>query len=188
VRNTPSGYLAPSLQGRVKADGSLGVFVRAPVGPGEILAVWGGSIVTASELAVGGRPKRLALQIEDELFLVSECEGPMDWVNHSCDPNAGMRGQVTLVAMRPISLGEEVCYDYAMSDGSSYDEFDCACGAAHCRRRITGDDWQRPELWPRYEGHFSTYLQSRIDRWRATQQPAAETRAVRAARTRRRSA
>jgi hypothetical protein len=50
-----------------------------------------------------------------------------------------------------------------MSDGSPYDEFDCECGAANCRGRISGNDWRRPELWERYAGHFSPYLQRRIN-------------------------
>lgn len=58
---------------------------------------------------------------------------------------------------------EEVCFDYAMSDGSPYDEFDCTCGAADCRRRVTGNDWCRPELQQRYAGYFSPYLQRRIE-------------------------
>ena len=37
-----------------------------------------------------------------------------------------MRGNVMVVAMRDIAVGEELTYDYAMSDGSDYDEFECA--------------------------------------------------------------
>ena len=29
---------------------------------------------------------------------------------------------------------------------------------------MTGHDWKRPELWARYAGYFSAYLQRRIDR------------------------
>ena len=65
--------------------------------------------------------------------------------------------------MRDIAVGEEVCYDYAMSDGSHYDEFDCGCGSPNCRRQITGDDWRSPVLQSKYHGWFSPYLQRRID-------------------------
>lgn len=66
---------------------------------------------------------------------------------------------------------EEVCYDYAMTDGTPYDEFEYLCGSPCCRGKVRGDDWQRPELWTRYAGHFSPYLQRRIDRLKV-QQPA----------------
>ena len=68
-----------------------------------------------------------------------------------------------LRAMRAIAPGEEICYDYAMSDGSPYDEFECTCGTPDCRRQITGEDWRRPDLQKKYAGWFSTYLQRRID-------------------------
>ena len=32
-----------------------------------------------------------------------------------------------------------------------------------CRHHVTGDDWQLPELQTRYAGHFSPYIQRRID-------------------------
>ena len=108
--------------------------------------------------------RRYSLQVEDNHYLVSlsDCE-PADYVNHSCAPNAGLSGQITLVAMCDIAAGEEITYDYAMSDGSTYDEFPCTCGAAECRGAVTGKDWKRPDLWRRYEGHFSPYLRRRID-------------------------
>jgi hypothetical protein len=56
-----------------------------------------------------------------------------------------------------------------MSDGSPYDEFDCACGSPLCRGRVTGDDWQRHDLQARYAGYFSPYLQRRIERSRRHQ-------------------
>jgi hypothetical protein len=107
--------------------------------------------------------RRYSLQVEENQYLVSlsDCEPP-DYVNHSCDPNAGLSGQITLVAMRDIQPGEEITYDYAMSDGSPYDEFNCSCGSPHCRGHVSGEDWRRTDLWLRYAGYFSPYLQRRI--------------------------
>jgi hypothetical protein len=73
-----------------------------------------------------------------------------------------------LVAMRDIASREDISFDYAMTDGEPYDEFTCACGAPQCRGRVTGNDWRLPELWRRYEGYFSPYLQRRIDKLRVT--------------------
>ena len=64
--------------------------------------------------------------------------------------------------MRDIAPGEELCFDYAMTDSSDYDEFQCACGASSCRGVVRGDDWKRPELQDRYRGYFSTYLKKRM--------------------------
>jgi hypothetical protein len=164
IFNQPTCYLSPKLEGRIDPDGNKGVFARQPIMAGERLAVWGGEVITWEILAdIPPNMRRYTLQIEEGLYLVSSREGPADWVNHSCDPNAGLSGQVVLVALRNIAAGEEVCYDYAMSDGSPYDEFECHCGAANCRRRVTGHDWQNPKLRQQYAGYFSPYLQRRIE-------------------------
>jgi uncharacterized protein len=165
-----TSYLSPKLQARpLPQKGFYGVYACEAVTAGELLAMWSGSVYSFAELAtlppiVVSR----SVQVEDDLFLIPIRHGePADFFNHSCNPNAGLNGQIGVVAMRNIAVGEEVCYDYAMSDGSSYDEFECQCGEATCRHRITGDDWQLPDLQERYRGYFSPYLQRRIDRARA---------------------
>ncbi|NJK32862.1 MAG: SET domain-containing protein [Deltaproteobacteria bacterium] len=169
----PSCWLAPSLVGRrCPEKGGHAVFARRRIAPGELLAVFGGTVIPANELDPA--LSRLTLQIDEDLYMVSTVEGPGDWFNHSCQPNAGLQGQLSLIALHSIERGEEVCYDYAMSDGSSYDEFACACGAQLCRGRVSGDDWRLPELWLRYGGHFSPYLQRRIDQLRLELQREAE--------------
>ncbi len=137
-----------------------------PIPTGHRIAEFGGVVLDGAALHAASTSTalgRITLQIDEDAFLVSTVESPADWINHSCDPNAGLRGQVALVALRPIREGEEITFDYATSDGSPYDEFDCACGGEQCRTRVRGDDWRRPELWARYHGHFSPYLERRID-------------------------
>jgi uncharacterized protein len=78
--------------------------------------------------------------------------GPTQWarhgglgpkVNHSCDPNCGVRlndGQAfDFVARQPIGAGQEVTFDYAMRN-FTIDHFPgaCLCGAARCRGSVTG--------------------------------------------------
>jgi len=164
-----TGFLSPKLEVRLAPDkGGYAVFAIKPIMKDEVLAVWGGQVVTLEQvLMLPPEEQGHTIQIYDELYLAPmDMVEPADNVNHSCDPNAGMRGQITLVAMRPIAPGEEITFDYAMADSSSFDEFDCACGSPRCRGRVTGDDWKRRELWKRYDGYFSTYLQKRIERMR----------------------
>jgi uncharacterized protein len=144
--------------------GGKAVYARDVIEPGELIAVWSGRIVSAEELdELPEEIRRHTVQVEETLYLASHGpdEGP-DFINHSCDPNTGLEGQIALVALQRIMPGEEVTIDYAMCDGSPYDEFDCACGSPICRGRVTGDDWRNPVLWERYAGHFSPYLERRI--------------------------
>jgi len=144
--------------------GGKAVFARDVIDPGELIAVWTGRIVSTEELdELSEEIRRHTVQVEERLYLASHGpdEGP-DFINHSCEPNAGLDGQVAIVALHRIQPGDEVTIDYAMCDGSPYDEFDCACGSLICRGRVTGDDWRNPTLWERYAGHFSPYLERRI--------------------------
>lgn len=162
--NQPTCYLAPSCVARMIGHMQYGVFAVKPIPKDELIAVWGGEVVTRETLdTLPDRLRRLSIQVEEDLFLVALNEGPGDYVNHSCAPNGGLRGQIALVAMRDISAGEQVTFDYAMSDGSDYDEFECECGAPECRHRVSGRDWRNPELWARYDGYFSPYLARRIE-------------------------
>ena len=107
----------------------------------------------------------MEIQIDDDLFVTpvteEERELSMLYSNHSCDPNLGMRGEITFVAMRDILAGEELTHDWAMTDDDEY-SVECKCGARNCRNIITGKDWQRPDLQKRYAGYFSAYLARKI--------------------------
>jgi hypothetical protein len=175
----PTGFISPKLEGRlIDSKGGRGVFAREKVRAKEVLVVWGGEIVTGDMLNdMSDDKRRLSIQVEEDLYLVTGNEGPADWVNHSCSPNAGLVGQVVLVALRDIRVGEEISFDYATSDGSPYDEFECGCGAKTCRHHVTADDWKLPELQARYAHHFSPYIQRRIDAEQRRIEEAARKRA-----------
>jgi uncharacterized protein len=158
-------HLSEKLEaGPFHHKGGCGIIARQPISKGELLVMWGGQIVTSAELDLSMPDfSQRVLQVDEDLFLYNPFQGdPADCFNHSCDPNAGLNGQVSLIALRDIAVGEEITFDYAMCDGSPYDEFDCQCGLPHCRGRITGEDWKRPELQERYAGYFSPYLQRRM--------------------------
>jgi hypothetical protein len=144
-----------------------GLFARGAIAAGEIVAVKGGAVMDAAAFAlVRDQVSPAEIQIEDDLYIAprtaAEVEANILCLNHSCDPNVGVRGQITFVAMRAIPAGAELTIDYAMIDGDPDERMDCACGAPGCRRLVTGDDWRRPELQRRYAGYFSRYLADRI--------------------------
>lgn len=146
------------------SKGGRGVVAGEPIAKDEIICIWGGRVVDAAGLSrLTRREREHSLQVADDFYLTSlGVEEAPSFINHSCDPNSGFSGQIVLVAMRDISPGEEIAFDYAMSDGSSYDEFTCTCRSPNCRGKITGRDWKQPALWRRYAGYISPYLERRI--------------------------
>jgi uncharacterized protein len=157
-------YLTPRARPVPFIDGGAGIMATENIGRGETIVAFGGTCVTRTEF--DGLPEsrqRRSIQIDDSLFMAGGEEAEAaTCINHSCEPNCGMSGAVMLVALRDIAAGEPLTYDYAMSDGSDYDEFECLCGTAACRGKITGADWMLPELQLRYRGNFSPYLARRI--------------------------
>lgn len=105
------------------------------------------------------------LQISDDFFLapvtVDEFDDVMMFLNHSCEPNVGVQGQIVFVAMRDIAAGEELALDYATVDNDS-GQMTCACGAERCRKIITGQDWRKPELQQKYGNYFAWHLLQKI--------------------------
>jgi uncharacterized protein len=166
VSERPSCYTSPKLEGReIPEKGFKGLFAVEPVKKGELLTLYMGELIDGASLDTLPPAEQVhILQIEEDLYINPVREELAHLVNHSCEPNAGFAGQISTVALRDIAVGEEICFDYAMCDGSPYDEFSCLCGSAQCRKTISGNDWQRPELWERYAGYFSPYIQRRIDK------------------------
>jgi hypothetical protein len=174
VSQSTTAYLTEKCEVRNRdVAGGKAVFARELIEPGELVAVWSGRLVSADEL--DDLPEDIrhhTAQVEEGLYLASlTANEPPDYINHSCEPNCGLDGQIAIVAMQTIRPGDEVAIDYAMCDGSPYDEFECACGSSQCRGRVTGNDWRDPVLWKRYAGHFSPYLQRRINALQRDQAP-----------------
>ncbi len=159
-------WLDPRIELRSSPRGGKGLFAREPIATGETVIRWGGSSYTDE---AGARAAALAgkavMQWERQIFSVeSDEEDEAFLINHGCDPNVWMHDAFTLVARRDIAPGEELLVDYALFEASEdyVARWNCHCGSALCRTRVTGRDWRLPELRVRYHGHFSPLLNERI--------------------------
>ena len=160
-------YFSSKTEKRPSAIEGRGLFAREPISEDEIVVVKGGYVMAPSQRdEVELRMGPAEIQITEDLFIgptsQEEREGGMMHLNHSCDPNLGVQGQIVFVAMHDIAADEELTFDYAMTDDEPY-EMECNCGAPICRRVITGRDWTTEELQRRYNGYFSWFIQRRVD-------------------------
>jgi uncharacterized protein len=161
-----ASYRSPKTAVRPSRIGGRGLFADAPIAEGEIVCVKGGHLLTRTEFASFKTVANEAeLQIAADLFLApaieAEFEGLMMFLNHSCEPNVGIQGQIVFVAMRAVAAGEELTLDYATIERPS-EPMSCRCGAKDCRRMITGQDWRKPDLQRKYGHFFSWYLLERM--------------------------
>lgn len=164
-------YLTPKATLRKGAINGCGAFATEKINKGEIVFVKGGYILSRETMLI----ERIGYNywpLSDDLFLApkkdsseEEREKILLAINHSCNPNCGIRGEITGVAMCDIDINEELTMDYAMLDDESDESYNlmCTCGEKNCRGIITGKDWRLPELQRRYKGYFATYLKEKID-------------------------
>ncbi len=167
-------WMNPKLTIRTTDKYGRGVFSTAQIDKDEILFVMGGYILSIEdENRLRGQVADKPIEISEDYSIGPRTPGdmllmPQHYVNHSCNPNAGFRGQVFMVAMRNISKKEEILYDYAMiihsnSRSTAYFKMTCRCGASNCRGVIDEEGWKLPELQKKYDGYFQWYLQEKIN-------------------------
>lgn len=160
-------YFSSKVEKRISAIHGRSLYAKAAIAKGEIAVVKGGYVLTRAQRdAIGKELGPSEIQIGEELFIgpatAAEREGGMMHLNHSCEPNLGMQGQIVYVALRDIKQDEELTLDYAMMDDEPY-EMQCRCGTRSCRGTITGSDWRKPEIQKKYDGYFSWFIQRLID-------------------------
>lgn len=168
-------WVNPKLEVRETKKYGKGVFAKEDIKKDEILIVMGGYILTIEDdNNLKGVLSDKPIEISDYFFVgprkPSDLElMPQHYVNHSCDPNAGFKGQIFMVAFKKIKRREEIAYDYAMvmnpdDRSNSFFKMQCSCGSKNCRKYITEDDWEIPKLQRKYDGYFQLFLQEKINK------------------------
>jgi uncharacterized protein len=146
----PDGY---ELRATANGKGD-GVFATRGFAVGETVVVG---------VIVHGVQKNHSHATQVSRFGYVELAGLASKVNHSCDPNCGVRtnptGAPDLIARRFIAADEEVTFDYAMRN-YSIEHFPCVCecGARTCRGCVTGWDGLSDACKRSYGSLVATYL------------------------------
>lgn len=88
---------------------------------------------------------------------------PWRCLNHSCAPNASIRGNV-LVALRDIQAWQEIVFDYNTTEFELATPFVCECGADDCCGIVRGFRYlsaaERVQRAPYFAEHLKVFLGS----------------------------
>ncbi len=125
-----------------------GVYAVRPIQAGDMVLEYAGEIITWKK-ALDRHPHDISqpnhtfyFHLDDGHVIDAKYNGnSARWINHSCEPNleADQDGnRIFLKALRDISPGEELCYDYglvidARKTSKLKKEYACLCGADSCR-------------------------------------------------------
>lgn len=156
---------------RSPIDGT-GVFTRVFLPAGTVVVRWGGIVLTTAEISDKAKP-HTRVAIDEDTWLCGSPEDEYsidDYMNHSCIANVWLQDKITLETKHDVTAATELTADYAiwLNDPSYVLKRRCNCRAATCRGIITGVDWQLPNVQIENHGHFSPFLNKRIELLRAT--------------------
>lgn len=152
------------------------LIANRPITSGETISAFDGRIVRHPSSSIVTLPNdypelfgRHAIQIAKDKWqdsIGSDYISIARYASHSCDPNCGIKNRNYIVAMRDIQPGQEITWDYAMTENPEADDFamQCLCGAPACRRVIKGYRHLPEDFRTRYEGFISAWLTKEIDK------------------------
>jgi hypothetical protein len=132
-----------------------GLFAKVNFKKGDLIFTWEGVLKKGRyPWYVGDR----WLQIEKCQWIAPLKNNPGWYINHSCNPNSGIKNSVKIVAMINIRRGEEVTFDYSTSECEKGWYFICHCENKNCRRIIRSYNSLSTELKLMYRDFISEYL------------------------------
>jgi len=144
-----------------------GRFAKEFIREGEIVVILGGLILTEDEYQqIRKRYPFVSGLLVFNDFKIHQVNFNSDYngtLNHSCDPNVFLDGQILVRALKDIEIGEEIYLDYGTIADQDLVLFEnCQCGAYNCRKYITCKDWLSPSFRAERELFFSHYIQEVI--------------------------
>ena len=152
-----------SIQGR-------GLFFSTDLPKETVVIRLGGQLVSSVQLRAlvvaadhdPGAPHVDTITVHPGRHLVLPPGTSVHFGNHSCDPTLWHTGPYEVATRRAVRAGEEATIDYGTHSGAPGFTMPCRCGSDLCRGVITSDDWQRPDLRARYDGHWVPALEALI--------------------------
>jgi len=163
-------YLSPNCAIQKSAIHGRGVFAKKNIAENEMIALWGGIVYSLEEVTELAKThphfETHTVSIYKDFYLgpLTTEESELDETelfNHSCDPNAGVKGQIVIVARRHIHQGEEICFDYDTTEIAAI-PFVCRCRSLHCRGLIDGSAWRSAAFRAKNRGYLSWYIEDLV--------------------------
>ncbi|MEM5812106.1 MAG: SET domain-containing protein-lysine N-methyltransferase [Candidatus Aenigmatarchaeota archaeon] len=124
-----------------------GLFAARDIKKGEVIFYFNGKIMSGNEVVKSGR-EPYPIQIGDDKYM--DWGEPGELINHSCNPNAGVKNDNHVIAIKNIKKGEEITWDYSTSMDEDCWTMKCYCGSKNCRKRIRDFKYLPKNLQKRY--------------------------------------
>ncbi len=138
----------PLLEVRRSAIAGLGAFALRRIRKGTRIIEYAGERISQAEAdrryddTQLDHPRVLLFSVDDETAIDAGVNGnDARFINHSCEPNCRAvtrRGRIYIWAIKNISPGDELTYDYnltreGLGEQEARDRYACHCGTPTCR-------------------------------------------------------
>ena len=139
-----------------------GLIALQTIEKGEIIAIFDGEVYFAeSESKLPDVSQDYACPFHAKWYRDGKPSSYARRMNHSCEPNCGIKNLFEIVAMRTIQSGEELTFDYGMICNSDWEnpEGKCLCGSPNCRGKILPYRDLPQSVKDGYKGYVSEWLE-----------------------------
>ena len=118
--------------GKSRIEGK-GVFINEDVKKGEVICDIEGEIKKRVIKSEKGSEKFANWIGMGENLWLNPNKTKFRFLNHSCDPSVAIVDMKTLLALKDLKKGDEITFDYSLTDMDQYWEMECHCGSEKCR-------------------------------------------------------
>lgn len=103
-----------------------------------------------------------ALGIKRNTWINPPDTNPLRFLNHSCNPNAGIKGERTIVARKKIKAGEHITIDYSITECDELWQLEvrCRCGEQTCRTHIRSIQSLPRATFTKYLPYIGRHMQT----------------------------
>lgn len=145
----------PKVSVKKAGKHGMGVFATKPIRKGEVIAKFDGTIYDFDFEDWTQDLYNHVIQFEERKW--RDSKGIARLINHSCDPNCGIKRRFEVVAMKDIEPGEQITWDYEMTEDYLW-RMKCTCGSPLCRKTIGAFRNMPLETRKKYKGYISSWL------------------------------
>lgn len=160
-------YVSKKVERRYIDNKGYGLFANEFIKANEIISISGGIIINRNDfIEMKNQGLDYSYHITDDFLIcpLNPSDPSDDWrMNHCCEPNCGLNGNIIFVAIRDIQKDEELTYDYCMTESDSRYKLNLHCDKFTCRKILSGDDWKDQELQKKYGKYFSNYIKNKFE-------------------------
>lgn len=147
-----------------------GVFALRSFQKGELVHIFSGDRLTSKKIDLrihaGLETCDDPLQISRTIYI--DLDELSRSINHSCNPNCGIRQELKLYAIRDIAVGDEISFDYSTTvpQYKSWWKMRCHCKSPNCRKVISSfnkipkkhlDYYRKLKILPLWVQKFRVY-------------------------------